>query len=129
MSQKHALVIDDNAKNISVLVRMLDKENVSSTHVEDATHLNTALDNLNQLDVVFLDLEMPTMDGFEVFELLRSNSRLDGVPIIAYTVHVSELSEAHQFGFDGFIGKPLNSSRFPNQLERIFNGEGVWETL
>lgn len=129
MSQKHALIIDDNAKNISVLVRLLEKENVSSTHLVDAKNLKATLDSLDSLDVVFLDLEMPTLDGFEVFELLRSDQRCNAVPIIAYTVHVSELKEAHQFGFDGFIGKPLNADRFPGQIERILNGEGVWETL
>jgi two-component system cell cycle response regulator DivK len=49
------------------------------------------------------------------------------VLFIAYTVHVSEISLAHKHGFDGFIGKPLDSERFPNQLARILSGEHVWE--
>ncbi len=129
MSTKHALIVDDDAKNISVLVRLLEKEDVSSTHIDDVTELDVTLDNLNQLDIIFLDLEMPTLDGFEVFEKLRTDSHLDAIPIIAYSVHVSELTEAHKLGFDGFIGKPLNSERFPDQLQRIFAGKGVWETL
>ena len=50
------------------------------------------------------------------------------VPIVAYTVHMSELDAVYEFGFDGFICKPLDDERFPNQLGRILNGEGVWET-
>ena len=30
-------------------------------------------------------------------------------------------------GFDGFLGKPLNRNRFPEQVRRILEGEGVWE--
>jgi len=52
---------------------------------------------------------------------------LGRVPIIAYTVHVSEIDVVRQHGFDGFLGKPLDSARFPQQLARILNREPVWE--
>jgi CheY-like chemotaxis protein len=81
-----------------------------------------ALDNV---DVVFLDLEMPGMDGYETHAWLRD--RLKGVPIIAYTVHVSEMNVVKQRGFDGFLGKPLDNERFPGQLSRILAHEPVWE--
>ncbi|MCI0713217.1 MAG: response regulator [Chloroflexi bacterium] len=129
MAEKHALIIDDNNSNMNVLVRLLDKENVSSTRVLDPKQLKNALQSIDSIDVVFLDLEMPMIDGFQVFDQLKADARFDNVPIIAYTVHVSELSEAHKYGFDGFLGKPLDSDRFPGQLRRIFNGEGVWETV
>jgi CheY-like chemotaxis protein len=129
MSEKHALIIDDNNSNMNVLVRLLDKEGVSSTRVLDPKQLKNTLQSIGSVHVVFLDLEMPMIDGFQVFDQLKADTRFDNVPIIAYTVHVSELSEAHKYGFDGFLGKPLDSDRFPGQLERIFNGEGVWETV
>lgn len=129
MSEKHALIIDDNASNMNVLVRLLDKQEVSSTKVIDPKQLKNALQSIGHVDVVFLDLEMPMIDGFQVFDQLKSDTRFDNTPIIAYTVHVSELNEAHKYGFDGFLGKPLDSDRFPGQLRRIFNGEGVWETV
>lgn len=129
MSTRHALIIDDNASNMNVLVRLLDKQNVTSTTVLDPKQLKATLQNIGAVDVVFLDLEMPMIDGFQVFDQIRDDNRFDDVPVVAYTVHVSELSEAHRYGFDGFIGKPLDSDRFPDQLERIFNGEGVWETV
>jgi len=48
--------------------------------------------------------------------------------IIAYTVHVSELDTARRWGFDGFLGKPVDIDRFPEQFECIINGGAVWET-
>lgn len=128
MSERHALIIDDNDRNMDVITGLLDRQNITSTKVLDPSQLQTTLQDVVEIDVVFVDLEMPVADGFQVFDQLRGDSRFDGIPIIAYTVHVSELPTAYRYGFDGFLGKPLDSERFPEQLERIFNGQGVWES-
>jgi two-component system, cell cycle response regulator DivK len=127
MSQRHALIIDDNTKNVNVLANILADENVSNTQVTNPKQLNTTLKQVDGVDVVFLDLEMPGMSGYDVLEILRADSRFQGVPIVAYTVHVSEMNNASQFGFHSFIGKPIDPDRFPNQLARILRGERVWE--
>jgi two-component system cell cycle response regulator DivK len=49
------------------------------------------------------------------------------VPIITYTVHLSEMDMARKMGFDGFLGKPLDADRFPELIKRILNGKSVWE--
>jgi CheY-like chemotaxis protein len=125
MSSTRALVIDDNAQGIKVLAQMLAKQGVESVEVRDPTKLAALLPTLGACDVVFLDLEMPGLDGYAVKELLRSN--LGDVPIIAYTVHISEMHVVRQLGFNGFIGKPLDHTRFPDQLARILRRESVWE--
>ncbi|MBA3532292.1 MAG: response regulator, partial [Ardenticatenales bacterium] len=38
-----------------------------------------------------------------------------------------DVAKARQAGFNGFIGKPLSSKRFPEQIRRILRGEAVWE--
>jgi two-component system, cell cycle response regulator DivK len=62
-------------------------------------------------------------------EKLKADARYQQVPIVAYTVHVSEINVAYQRGFDSFIGKPVDPDRFPGQLARILRGEAVWETV
>jgi hypothetical protein len=37
------------------------------------------------------------------------------------------MMQPHALGFDGFLGKPLDSARFPEQLDRILAGKPVWE--
>ena len=125
MSQQHALVIDDNAQNRKVLVQLLTKQGISSTEIPDSRKLSNDLPSLGAVDVVFLDLEMPGLDGYDVKNLLRE--QLGDTPIIAYTVHVSEMNVVKQQGFDGFIGKPVDHSRFPDQLARILDGQAVWD--
>ncbi len=124
MSQQFALIIDDNLQNLKVLSQLLTKQGITAIEVSHPAKLGEMLPTLSQVDVVFLDLEMPGLDGFKVKELLRAHLN---APIIAYTVHVSEMNIVQGQGFDGFLAKPINSARFPDQLARILRGEPVWE--
>jgi len=40
---------------------------------------------------------------------------------------LDQMRSAQLAGFNGFIGKPLNPDRFPDQIRRILTGEAVWE--
>lgn len=125
---KQALIIDDNNFNNSILAQFLDEEGLESVVVNNPDKLNEKLTQIEDVQVVFLDLEMPEVDGFDVLEELRAKPEFQGVPIIAHSVHVSEIKVTHDAGFDGFIGKPLNADKFTGQLSRILSGKGVWET-
>jgi len=122
----HALVIDDDSFNLEVLGRLLAAEGAAYTTVQDPTHISATLDNLKQVDVVFLDLEMPKMDGYKAFALLQSKLG-SGVPIFACTVHTNEIENARSLGFAGFLAKPLDRERFADQWKRIKNNQPVWE--
>ena len=125
----HALIIDDNSRNTSVLARLLAEQNVSSTQFNNPSQLDGALRQIDPVDLIFLDLEMPGLDGYEVLAKLKADGRFAHLPIIACTVHVSEINAAYQRGFHSFIGKPLDPDKFPGQLTRIMQGEPVWEMI
>lgn len=126
MPKASALIIDDKVSNVNVLVHLLKKEGVNCTAISSPKQLSSVVNELEHIEVVFLDLEMPERDGFSLLHELKANELFQGVPIIAYTVHVSEINEARLAGFDGFLGKPLKASHFPQQLKSILNGEPVW---
>lgn len=125
----HALVIDDNDDNLYVLSELLSMNGVQSYTLRRSIELLTFLQNIERLDVVFLDLEMPRMNGYEVLTSLKQHPRFGNVPVVAYTVHLSEVAVAQQIGFHSFLGKPLDADKFPDQLARILNGEPVWSTV
>jgi two-component system cell cycle response regulator DivK len=127
MPEQHALILDDNPMNLSALEQLLKRENVAVTALTNPREVGEVLDNGTRFDVVFLDLEFPNANGMDLVADLKTYPALAGVPIIACTVHISELTEARDAGFDGFIGKPLNVSEFPDQLARILAGDAVWE--
>jgi two-component system cell cycle response regulator DivK len=94
--------------------------------VQDVTKLEDMVSELQQADVIFLDLEMPKIDGYEMLDILKNNIGTTA-PIVACTVHLNEINTARDLGFHSFIGKPIKADRFPDQLERILNNEPVWE--
>lgn len=126
MATLHALIIDDDAYSIHIMERLLDQQDISYTAVADPTLLEGILQTLEKVDIVFLDLEMPKLDGYEVRALLRHH--LDSkVPIVACTVHTAEINNTRRQGFFSFVAKPLDQDRFSDQLHRILNGISVWE--
>lgn len=126
MAVLHALIIDDDAYSIHVIERLLDQEDISYTAVADPTTLESVLDTIGKVDIVFLDLEMPKLDGYEVLGILKQHLK-PSVPIVACTVHTSEINNTRRQGFYSFIAKPLDLDRFSDQLHRILNGTPVWE--
>ena len=127
MANLHALIIDDDAYSIYIMERLLDQEDISYTAVADPTLLDGILQTLEKVDIVFLDLEMPKLDGYEVFALLKQHIDAE-VPIVACTVHTAEIGKTRRQGFFSFVAKPLDLDRFSNQLHRILNGISVWES-
>jgi len=127
MNQAHALIIDDQPNNVRVLAEMLSDQGLSSTSLLDPKQLDATMQNMRRVDVVFLDMEFPGMDGYEIFKRLKDYPLLQNVPVVAYTVHVSEMPNIQQFGYHSFLSKPLDSDKFPGQLSRILEGQPVWD--
>jgi CheY-like chemotaxis protein len=128
VNQGHALIIDDNPTNLGVLSRLLSKQGISCTTIVDPSQIENVLQNLPQVDIAFVDLELPEMNGYEILDKLRTDERFHSIPIVACTVHVSEINEAYQQGFHSFLGKPLDAEKFPDQLAKILSGGPVWST-
>jgi two-component system cell cycle response regulator DivK len=125
----HALIIDDKPSNVKVLIQLLTEENISNTSLTDPNLLERTLQAGTLFDVIFVDLEMPGLDGYSVLTRLQAAPHLQSARIVACTVHLSEMHEARERGFAGFLGKPLDADRFPQQLAQILRGEGVWEAF
>jgi two-component system cell cycle response regulator DivK len=84
--------------------------------------------NLN-VDLILLDIQIPGEDGYGVLRRIRKEPRLANTKVLAVTANVmpQDVERARQAGFDGFIGKPLQFTRFPEQIQRVLQGESVWE--
>lgn len=121
----HALIIDDTPANIAIMTRLLTDAKFSYTAVSDLDTLHQAIQQLDQLDIVFTDLNLDGMTGYDVLAMLRQYEI--GVPIVACSVYTDEIIRAREMGFDSFIGYPLKMAHFINQVERVLSGQAVWE--
>lgn len=124
---KIALVVDDNKQNRDLLQMMLKANGVTPVALESPRNLEQAMNEHGPFAVIFLDLEFPNYNGIALIRQFKADPRLNGAPIIAYTVHTSEIEAARAAGFDGFLGKPLKPHQFASQLQAILNGEAVWD--
>ncbi len=101
------------------------------TVFETSTHFEQHLEALtHKPDVIFLDIHMEPLDGFEMLKMIRRSQTCYATPVIALTASVmyEEVRRLREAGFDGAIAKPINYDTFPNALDRILNGEQIWNT-
>ena len=82
-----------------------------------------------QVNLILMDLRLPHEDGYEALHQIRNDAHLQDTLVVAVTAHGSadEMQKAREAGFDGFLSKPLDADRFPDQIRRILNGESIWD--
>jgi len=125
-----ALVVEDDASGLAVISVMLRRLGMRTAMERYASAVIDRAKRIPKIDIIFLDLGLPDGDGYEVLKRLKNEPKLKDVPVVAVTARDAgtEMAKAQDAGFDGFLGKPLNRKRFPDQVRRIINGESVWET-
>ena len=123
------LVVEDNVSNFVLIARMLGYLGVHCEWKTSGYEVLEYADTLPRLDLILMDIRLPYEDGYGALKKIRSSDRFKKVPIIAVTAEASQeqLKKAQDSGFDGFLGKPLDPDRFPDQIRRILSGEPVWE--
>jgi two-component system, cell cycle response regulator DivK len=129
-AEAQVLVVEDNVPNFVLIARMLAFMGVQRCEWKTSGwQVAQFADTLPRIDLILMDIRLPYEDGYQALAKLRASARLKNTLVIAVTAEASEeqMSKARRSGFDGFLGKPLDPDRFPEQIRRILNGEAVWE--
>lgn len=123
------LVVEDNVSNFVLIARMLGYLGIHCEWKTSGYEVLEYADTLPRLDLILMDIRLPYEDGYGAQKKIRAADRFKAVPIVAVTADASmdQMNKAKEAGFDGFLGKPLDADRFPDQIRRIMNGEKVWE--
>ena len=123
------LVVEDNVSNFVLIARLLGYMGIHCEWKTSGYEVVEYADTLPRLDLILLDIRLPYEDGYGALKKIKSSPRLKNVPVVAVTAEASvkQMNKAQRANFDGFIGKPLDPDRFPDQIRRILNGEPVWE--
>ncbi|NIM92418.1 MAG: response regulator [Anaerolineales bacterium] len=123
------LVIEDNVSNYMLMARMLNHIGYHCEWKTSGFEVVEYANTLSHVDLILMDIRLPYEDGYQALEKLRANESLSVIPVVAVTAYASEdqVKRAREAGFDGFLGKPINPDRFPEQIQRVLSGEPVWE--
>jgi len=117
----HILLAEDNPVNQRLASRLLEKRGHS---VVVAGNGREALDALEKesFDLIFMDVQMPVMDGFEATAAIREKERAGGVrlPIVALTAHAmkGDREKCLAGGMDSYLTKPIR----PQELDEVLRG-------
>ena len=123
------LIVEDNVSNFVLMARMLDHMGIHCEWKTSGYEVVEYADTLPEVNLILMDIRLPYEDGYEALRKLRASNELREIPVVAVTAYASEeqMQRSRTAGFNGFLGKPLNPDRFPNQIRSILNGDPVWE--
>ncbi len=116
------LLVDDNNINRKVMGQLLESMNVEITEAADGFSAVEEVKN-NKFDMIFMDILMPGMDGYETTRRIRQLEGVSGsLPILAVTANDPSSTEAKaiEYGMNGVLGKPLYKADLEKLLEQYF---------
>ncbi len=129
-AQATILVVEDNPNNFLLITRLLAYLGVKRCEWKPSGwQVVEFAEAIGEIDLILMDLFLPDADGYQALANLRAHPKFKDVPVVAVTAYVSKenIERAKKAGFSGFIGKPLDPNRFPDQIRRLLQGEEVWE--
>jgi CheY-like chemotaxis protein len=123
-----ALLVEDNLINQKVAKRLLEKNGCQVHVANNGIEALKALEELEwNVDVVFMDVQMPEMDGIAATKEIRRLEALNGkrLPIFALTAHISEQDEERCLaaGMDKHLTKPIKPEILESVLRKVASGE------
>ncbi len=116
------LVVEDNEFNRDIVVNLLADEGLE---VETAENGQVAIDRIGQgkYDLVFMDFQMPVMDGITATKELRKTYSNEDLPIVALTAKSidHDVNQVKAMGFDGYLLKPIDIDALMNTVEKFLS--------
>ncbi len=120
--KKTILIIEDEPLNMRLTVDLLEINGFNTLSCCDGI---AALETLKKTtpDLILLDINMPKMNGYEVHENIRKDSRLDRVKVLALSASVMKEDEERirAAGFDDFIPKPIDTKGLVKKIREYLS--------
>ncbi|NRA36815.1 MAG: response regulator [Planctomycetes bacterium] len=116
----HILMVEDNVVNQKVGMRMLRKLGCTVDLAQNGREAIEAIQN-HEYDMVFMDCQMPVMDGYEATKHIRElGKNSTALPIVALTANAmtGDREKCIQCGMNDHVGKPFNMDDLYKALER-----------
>ena len=122
----NVLAVDDNAINLKLLSTLLSGFGVNVVEASSGYEAIT-LASSSQFDLIFMDIQMPEMDGIEACHKIKALPLYSGTPIVALTadVMVGQKEKFLKEGFEAYESKPIDDDKINRLLINLTNYAGV----
>ncbi len=126
MISQHILVVDDHPTNRKLVCDLLGWCGYGVSCVADAEQALDAIRD-GRPDLILMDIGLPGMDGLTLARQLKADGATREIRIIALTAFAmkGDQQRALAAGCDGYIAKPINTRKFPEQVASCLRGEPV----
>lgn len=116
--KRTVLLIEDNQQNRYLATYLLEQKGFKVVAASDGP-IGIELARKGRPDIILLDIQLPSMDGYTVAAVLRTIPDLQDTPIIAVTSYamVGDREKAIASGCNGYIEKPINPETFALEIE------------
>ena len=117
------LLVEDDGRNILALVTALERKGIAVQVAENGQQAIEILQERSDFDLIFMDIMMPVMGGYEAMKAIRNDLGMHRIPIIALTAKAmkGERDKCMEAGASDYIMKPLN-------IDQLFSLMRVWLT-
>jgi len=116
------LIVDDNQLNLELARDILEMDDFE---VEIAESGSEGIEKAKQAipDLVLMDLRMPEMDGLEAMQIIHNDASTCHIPVVVLTASVmkGEQDRLMAAGFDAFLQKPIDPSKFADEVTSLLN--------
>lgn len=122
---RKVLVVDDTEINADILRELLEMVNMQTDWAENGRIALEMFEKsaAKEYVAIFMDVQMPVMNGYEATRAIRSSSHEEAktIPIYAMTANTfkEDINEAFQAGMDGHLEKPIDIDRIYKILQKI----------
>ena len=127
------LLVEDNSTDAELAIRELKKHNMANNlvHVrngEEALHFIFATGKFEGIrdisfppKLILLDIQMPKVNGIEVLEKIKADSRTRSVPVVILTSSKEspDIQQCYDLGANSYIVKPVNFEGFANAIKNL----------
>lgn len=119
-TSSRVLIVDDNALNIKVTKKILEKYNIEVDTVKSGKDCIYKIKSGQKYDLILLDDVLPDLGGMEVVHVVKNIQGFDIPPVIAYTANVMNgiKEEYLKCGFDDYMPKPLDIHQFDGIIKK-----------
>jgi CheY-like chemotaxis protein len=116
--EQYVLIVDDEQETLKLLSRYLETIRLPALTALDASSALTVLgEKGGEVGVILLDLALPGMDGYELFETIRANPATAGIPVVVITALGPETrARSLEVGMDGYLAKPFTLKQLKEML-------------
>jgi CheY-like chemotaxis protein len=122
MHNTNLLLIEDNEGDLFLMTEVIHIMGITNVSIKkDGKTAMDFLSNTSEIpNLIFLDINLPKINGFEVLEFIRSHKSLDDIPVVMFSTSSSmrDVILAYKYGASCFLTKQDNFDDFQDSLSK-----------